>query len=641
MADILLYVLKINLAAAAVIFLTAVLSRHLAGRYSVRWKYRIWLALAILLLLPVQIPETWNIVHVNIPAAFTVRTDQLRTARETDTGNYRTIAETDGTGQTGLPLSGAGNTSQEILSQSSPDLQNTGNLVAPAGDVQWISMETAADLAAAVWAAGVLFLGIRKTVETYLAGKALRRWNLPNWNQPLERTYRKICGSMKLKRTPRLMLNSRLTTPLLMGFLHPCICIPQIGYTPEEQELILFHELCHYQRKDLWYKLLLNILCIVHWFNPALWWMKKEADRDLEFLCDESVMERRAVQERMLYNRLLAKTAAGKTSAPGITTGFSDSLRNLKKRMANIMRAGTMKKGNVVTACFLALFVLCNALTGCSVADSSGSSPAADEKKTEADSGQEPAGRQIPDTQEDQRQLLDTVPLDPQDGENRGVSSEEAEPQGQENGDSGSSSETQEDDGADVQAPADTQPPARTPSVQPTQTPGEPADMPQEDPSPTDSPQESAPSPPEIELTDYVHDNLVQEFAEDMGMEQVSGQMFGENGYRYENSYAGIEWQYVDETIYGGEDFDSKYNYIGSVWCEGNTEISVYGVACGMNMDEVRENMQADGWKVLGAHQNAFLLDENSGYDREYVQFETDGTTITQWYWCNWPEGDL
>ena len=170
------------------IFLTAVLSRHLAGRYSVRWKYRIWLALAILLLLPVQIPETWNIVHVNIPAAFTVRTDQLRTARETDTGNDRTIAETDGTGQTGLPLSGAGNTSQEILSQSSPDLQNTGNLVAPAGDVQWISMETAADLAAAVWAAGVLFLGIRKTVETYLAGKALRRWNLPNCNQPLERT---------------------------------------------------------------------------------------------------------------------------------------------------------------------------------------------------------------------------------------------------------------------------------------------------------------------------------------------------------------------------------------------------------------------------------------------------------------------
>ena len=67
----------------------------------------------------------------------------------------------------------------------------------------------------------------------------------------------------------------------------------------------------------------------------------------------------------------------------------------------------------------------------------------------------------------------------------------------------------------------------------------------------------------------------------------------------------------------------------------------MYGVACGMNMDEVRENMQADGWKVLGAHQNAFLLDENSGYDREYVQFETDGTTITQWYWCNWPEGDL
>ncbi len=35
--------------------------------------------------------------------------------------------------------------------------------------------------------------------------------------------------------------------------------------------------------------------------------MKKEADRDIEFLCDETVMETRTVQERMLYNRLLER----------------------------------------------------------------------------------------------------------------------------------------------------------------------------------------------------------------------------------------------------------------------------------------------------------------------------------------------
>ena len=53
------------------------------------------------------------------------------------------------------------------------------------------------------------------------------------------------------------------------------------------------------------------------------------------------------------------------------------------------------------------------------------------------------------------------------------------------------------------------------------------------------------------------------------------------------------------------------------------------------------EAMRADGWDVIGLYEKAFLRYTASGYDREYVQFETDGTTITRWYWCNWPEGDF
>ena len=179
----------------------------------------------------------------------------------------------------------------------------------------------------------------------------------------------------------------------------------------------------------------------------------------------------------------------------------------------------------------------------------------------------------------------------------------------------------------------------------PTDVPEEdpaPTDTPEEDPEPTDTPPESAPSEPEVELIDYMNSNQVQEFAEDMGMEQVPGQMFGEEyGHRYENSYAGIEWQYIDEDHYDWDNPNRIYDYRGSVWCEGSSEISVYGATCGMNIDEVREKMRADGWDVIGLYEKAFLRYTASGYDREYVQFETDGTTITRWYWCNWPEGDF
>lgn len=551
--------------------------------------------------------------------------------------------ETAGTQQEVLLSPDTVETSQAAVQQRSPENRNTGNTETASVSARWISMEHAAKLAAAIWAAGVLFLGVKKALETHFAGKALRRWNMPNWNCSLEREYRKICKSMKVKHAPRLMLNSRLNTPLLMGFCHPCICLPQTGYTAEEQELILRHELCHYRRKDLWYKLLMNLLCIIYWFNPALWWMKKEADRDIEFLCDETVMETRTVQERILYNRLLARTAVGKTSVSGLTTSFNDSLMNLKKRMVNIMRAGEMKRGSAITACFLALFVLGNALTGCSVQGGAGSSTTANGKQTQTvDPGpesQDPSGEQMPDTQgvsggettDNSRQVLDTQPLEDQSAEEQN-----------------SPDENTGDDVSSSVSPTQTpQQPEATPEAEarPTDVPEEdpaPTDIPEEDPEPTDTPPESATSEPEVELIDYMNSNQVQEFAEDMGMEQVPGQMFGEEyGHRYENSYAGIEWQYIDEDHYDWDNLNRIYDYRGSVWCEGSSEISVYGATCGMNIDEVRETMSADGWDVIGLYENAFLRDTASGYDREYVQFETDGTIITRWYWCNWPEGDF
>ena len=552
-------------------------------------------------------------------------------------------SETAGTQQEVLRSPDTVETSQAAVQHRSPENRNTGNTETASASARWISMEHAAKLAVTIWAAGVLLLGVKKAVETYLAGKALRRWNMPNWNRSLEREYRKICKSMKVKHAPRLMLNSRLNTPLLMGFCHPCICLPQTGYTAEEQELILRHELCHYRRKDLWYKLLMNLLCIVYWFNPALWWMKKEADRDIEFLCDETVMETRTVQERILYNRLLARTAVGKASVSGLTTSFNDSLMNLKKRMLNIMRAGEMKRGSAITACFLALFVLGNALTGCSVQGGAGSSTTANGKQTQTvDPGpesQDPSGEQMPDTQgvsggettDNSRQVLDTQPLEDQSAEEQN-----------------SPDENTGDDVSSSVSPTQTpQQPEATPEAEarPMDVPEEdpaPTDIPEEDPEPTDTPPESAPSEPEVELIDYMNSNQVQEFAEDMGMEQVPGQMFGEEyGHRYENSYAGIEWQYIDEDHYDWDNPNRIYDYRGSVWCEGSSEISVYGATCGMNIDEVRETMRADGWDVIGLYENAFLRDTASGYDREYVQFETDGTTITRWYWCNWPEGDF
>ena len=59
--------LKTNVLAAAVILLTVLLARVLKNRYSVKWKYITWIAVAVFLLIPAQVYSVAPIIEVNIP----------------------------------------------------------------------------------------------------------------------------------------------------------------------------------------------------------------------------------------------------------------------------------------------------------------------------------------------------------------------------------------------------------------------------------------------------------------------------------------------------------------------------------------------------------------------------------------------
>ena len=92
-----------------------------------------------------------------------------------------------------------------------------------------------------------------------------------------------------MRRAPELRQNAGLTTPLLAGLFHTKLYLPATGYSAEERKLVFYHELTHYCHRDLWYKMLLRICATIYWFNPFLLIMLKEADKDIENLCDTAV----------------------------------------------------------------------------------------------------------------------------------------------------------------------------------------------------------------------------------------------------------------------------------------------------------------------------------------------------------------
>ena len=348
MADFLLYVFKLNVLAALLIVLVFGVSRFLSKKYSVWWRSWIWLAVSLALLVPVQIPDYWNVVHIQIP-------QQVTEERVPAVNAEVRVQGQEAAGET-LP------TENSLAASESTDLpENTTQF-----REQGIQMPSLYLMLAMVWLAAAALYGLYKLLGSYIVQRELKRWSMPVPDKSLEMNYQKLCRKMKVSHPPKLWMNAKVTTPLLTGLLRPRIYLPSDRYTWKELELLLSHELSHYRHHDLWYKLILQLVCIVYWFNPLLHWMRREADQDLEFLCDERIMKDGAHEERMQYNYLLAQTAAQRRNFYGLSTGFNGSLADLKKRMVNIMRAGKLKKGKFITFCFLAVFVFMNVMTGCS-----------------------------------------------------------------------------------------------------------------------------------------------------------------------------------------------------------------------------------------------------------------------------------
>lgn len=400
MAGFLLYVFKLNVLAALLIVLVFGVSRFLSKKYSVWWRSWIWLAVSLILLVPVQIPDYWNVIHIQIPQQVTE--ERVPAVRE----EVRVQGQ-EAAGET-LP------TENSLAASESTDLpENTSQF-----REQGIQMLSVYQMLAVVWLAAAVLYGLYKLLGSYIVQRELKRWSMPVPDKSLEMNYQKLCRKMKVSRPPKLWMNAKVTTPLLTGLLRPRIYLPSDRYTWKELELLLSHELSHYRHHDLWYKLLLQLVCIVYWFNPLLHWMRREADQDLEFLCDERIMKDGAHEERMQYNYLLAQTAAQRRNFYGLSTGFNGSLADLKKRMVNIMRAGKLKKGKFITFCFLAVFAFMNVMTGCSVKEpedtSAVSTGSVSQSETESDTSAEatPTPETTPETTpEPTQEPLTTEPV--------------------------------------------------------------------------------------------------------------------------------------------------------------------------------------------------------------------------------------
>ena len=363
MAEFALHVLKLNIISAVVIFLVLGLSALLKNRFTARWKYVVWLAVAVSLLAPVRLPSDFSLVNFRVPGIESSGNEKI-TAGKTNLENV------DSANVNPAEINLADNSTNSTADTKLQDMNVTGKASADtvltekvqSGSTSVIVSDRhmvplAARIFLIVWLAGAVIKLLAEISAYCFSMKSLKRMSLPVNNLMKWKMYRDVCEQKGISRRPELMQNAGLSTPLLAGVFRTKLYLPAVGYSAEELKLVYHHELIHYLHKDLWYKMLLRICASVYWFNPALLLMLWEADKDIENLCDAEVVRVCSVAERKLYRKLLLRTVAIDNQVPYVTASLNDSSMVFKDRILYMLNMKKLRK-NVLPGVLLALVLV-------------------------------------------------------------------------------------------------------------------------------------------------------------------------------------------------------------------------------------------------------------------------------------------
>ncbi|MGB8451342.1 MAG: M56 family metallopeptidase [Anaerocolumna sp.] len=162
-----------------------------------------------------------------------------------------------------------------------------------------------------------------------------------------------------------LKYNSYIRTPILSGIMLPCIVLPGGDYVKsgrkQDLENILYHELMHYNRKDLIYKWFTVVITALHWFNPLMIPIRHQISRSCELSCVEAVIRNMSTKQKQCYGETLLSMAAGKRLSAGtLATTLCEERKELEERLIGIMKHKKQTSGMLLLSA--AIVVL---LTGC------------------------------------------------------------------------------------------------------------------------------------------------------------------------------------------------------------------------------------------------------------------------------------
>ena len=319
-----------------------------------RWRKMLWLILAVRLLIPLRFlmsgiyekkPSSFWQIELSLESAADVPQDDALVKTQEAIGKAKNDALVES-------LESVENTKQDTdikepewdeKAKNNADADrsdwtenvrrdasaNTRNLLVSLYHHKWLLL--------ALWIAGAVVLTEYHVIGFLNIREWLRRYSRHCTDEQLCAKLAAVCDAYCVKTVPQIFICGNISSPMLLGYRHTILLMPDSPYTEAELTMIFCHEMQHKKSGDLWYKLLLMFVCDLYWFNPVMWLMKKLAYQDVECVCDTLVMRRLSAEEQKTYGMTVLKNMA-KNRVCDIVYGTSifTGKRAARRRLENM-----------------------------------------------------------------------------------------------------------------------------------------------------------------------------------------------------------------------------------------------------------------------------------------------------------------
>ena len=342
MEQFLLNLLKTSLLGALAILLMLVSKPLWRERYRAKARCWLWLALAAFLLFPVDFSVKDAPVQAAPPQDYTLFVGTDKTTIQSTDHLFGDMAERSGQTSTQVRDS--------IIARPVTDPAQKATRYIPVTTILFYGYLAGA--AAFLLCQGVSYVRFRRTVRRWRSGVTRG-----DYRALLQDTARSLSVT-----APEMFVCEAISTPAVTGLFRPTLLLPHEGYDLNELRYILRHELCHLKRRDMLFKLVLLAANAMHWFNPVVYLMLRQADEDIELACDSAATDGLDRAERAAYSRTLLAAVQSHVRALPATTCFGGTVERLKRRITNVLGA-QKKRGLGVVALVLALTLT----AGCAV----------------------------------------------------------------------------------------------------------------------------------------------------------------------------------------------------------------------------------------------------------------------------------